>query len=194
MNIEKENKKIYKDTFDEVHASENLLRKVKDMKNENTNVVKRISKKVVCAAAALAVIGFVSTNAVVYAATGSTWVNKIRVSIGGKEYEAKITKKDDNNMEVELNGDEKDYSFNITLEGDGSSEDSKIVICDESTGVYLEFEDDRLYLVSGENRIDITDSFNNGVCEGDMEIGDTVYHYVVTEDGGVYGLNIVEKK
>lgn len=214
MKMEKENKKMYKDTFDEVHASENLLRKVKDMKRENISRIKRISKKAVCTAAALAVVGFISTNAVVYAATGSTWLHKVKVSIDGKEYEAKVTKIDEDTVEVEITGDE-DMLYTISAEGDGSNlEESKFVICDESTGVYLGFENDRLYLIYPGNKvysnlpeiennryylisdedkkIDITDNFNNGVCEGDMEIGDKVYHYVVTEDGGVYGLYMEE--
>ncbi|MDE6233500.1 MAG: hypothetical protein K2M60_09190 [Lachnospiraceae bacterium] len=194
MKMEKENKKMYKDTFDEVHASENLLRKVKDMKRENISRIKRISKKAVCTAAALAVVGFISTNAVVYAATGSTWLHKIKVSIDGKEYEAKVTKIDENAVEVEITGDE-DMPFSVSAEGDGSNlEESKFVICDESNGVCLGFENDRLYLLSEEDKIDITDNFDGGKCEGDMEIGDKVYHYVVTEDGGVYGLNMEEKK
>lgn len=191
MKMEEENKKIYKDTFDEVHASENLLRKVKDMKRENVSRIKRISKKAVCAAAALAVAGFVSTNAVAYAATGSTWIHKVKVSIDGKEYDVKVTKKDENTREVEVSGDE-DQSYNFSVEGEGL-EEVGIAICDEKTGAHLEFENDRLYLASEEDKIDITDNFNGGICEGDMKIGDKDYHYVVTEDGGVYGISMEEK-
>lgn len=193
MKNEKENKNMYKETFDEVHASENLLGKVKDMKRENVNIVKRISKKAACAAAALAVVGFISSNAIVYAATGSTWVEKVKVSFDGKQYEAEIQRIDENTAICRIGSDEDEseygYSYGIAMDGD-----AQIVISDGRTGAFIKCENDRLYLVSGDDSIDITDDFNGGICEGDMVIGGKECHYTVTStDSGVYGLSITEK-
>lgn len=73
MTGEKENREYYKNTFDEVHASDHLLRKVEAMGKEyNKKKSTRILRRSCVAAAALA-LALVSSNIICYAATGSSW-------------------------------------------------------------------------------------------------------------------------
>lgn len=191
MNREEENKLFYKNTFDEVHASDNLLRKVKYMKAENKKIVKRISKRFVCAAAALAVVGMVSSNAIAYAATGSTWIKKVMISIDGKDYEVEKTQINEDNMVLEIKDIDGSESYDFEVENNGGT--GMVVFQDNSTGLELEMENERILLKSDEERIDITDNFKEGICEGDVKIKGETYHYVVTEQDGIYGLK-AEKK
>lgn len=82
FNDETQNKNLYQQTFNEIHASPELLGKVKDMKN--TNKRKKVSRIGYSLAAALALC-FIFSNIITYAATGSTWVTKAIVRINGEE-------------------------------------------------------------------------------------------------------------
>lgn len=62
------NKELYKNTFDQVHVSEEMIRKLKMMKKNNKIIRRNIYMKY--AIAALAMFLVVGSNAVCYAATG----------------------------------------------------------------------------------------------------------------------------
>ncbi|MBQ8823108.1 MAG: hypothetical protein IJZ82_10720 [Lachnospiraceae bacterium] len=66
------NQKYYCDTFLEVHAPEELSRKVMNMKKQNNKKLS-IVKKLAVTAASLAAL-FLGSNAITYAATGEAWV------------------------------------------------------------------------------------------------------------------------
>ena len=78
MNKFKNNKEFYKSTFDDIHASDELLRKVQAMNKEKTNKKTHAVRKVIYIVAA-AVILLVASNAVVYAATGESLFETILV-------------------------------------------------------------------------------------------------------------------
>ena len=80
MNKYKDNYDFYKSTFDEIHASDELLRKVKNMTEAKPKKKIYAVRKVLYVAAAV-VIMLVASNAIVYAATGETWVEKIAVHV-----------------------------------------------------------------------------------------------------------------
>jgi len=82
MNNNQENNK-YCDAMNMVHAPDSLVRKVRNM-NRQSKIKTFKARKVGYVAAALAAV-FVSSNAVSFAATGSTWVEKIVVKINGVE-------------------------------------------------------------------------------------------------------------
>lgn len=182
-------RKLYKDTFDEVHAPENLLGKVKNMKKENIKAVKRISKRTACAAAALLAVVVVSGNAITYAATGSTWLEKARICIKGEDgYEYTYYVED-----VE-NNDESIVCFQIE-----DTETSGFTITDAGIGAELVSEDGRVYISAGEGeeRTDITDKFVDNVCEGDIIVKGKSCHYVVTKDANTedgYSFEITENQ
>ncbi len=77
---DKRNREYYQATFHEVHAPEALAGKVMNMADinvkENKKSMNGFTKRLAVAAAALALV-LVSSNGLVYAATGSTWVGGI---------------------------------------------------------------------------------------------------------------------
>ena len=159
---EKENvKKIY----DQIHAPEALLGKVMEMKKDAFKF-RNCVKYAVAAVAALA-LTFVASNGICYAATGETWISKIKVNINGNEVTPDVTwKEEDGNMvgtfEMELDSvdeetGEKDKVFaQIEVQPDGVNaedvdglEDTTvltIVTTGEDNSVTVEQADDELNL------------------------------------------------
>ena len=84
------NEKWYKETFEKVHVSEELLGKVMDMENQTDKKVKRRWRYAV--GALVAVFGlFVASNGICFAAIGETWVSKITIySKNGEKIERDI--------------------------------------------------------------------------------------------------------
>ena len=85
MTDENENRRYYKYTFREVHASEEMLRKVEAMgkeyqKRNGTWILRRS-----CVAAAALAIGLISSNIISYAATGSPWIITLIARDGREE-------------------------------------------------------------------------------------------------------------
>lgn len=82
MTGEKENRNYYRKTFQEVHASEDLLRKVEAMGKEyhKKNGVKIWHKGLV--AVATLTLALISSNIISYAATGSPWIITVTTSDG----------------------------------------------------------------------------------------------------------------
>jgi len=78
-----------KKVYDEIHAPEALLRKVMEM-NKKDFKFRNAVKFVAMAAAALA-ITVVASNGICYAATGETWIGKMKVLINGVEMEQEVT-------------------------------------------------------------------------------------------------------
>lgn len=105
MNRDLENKRLYQDALDEVHAPSHLLGKVKSMTKQKDGRKAKV-KKYVCAAAAALALLFVSSNAVTYAATGSSWVKMMVTSEDG-EVLSEITVIDEDETPVETQKDSK---------------------------------------------------------------------------------------
>lgn len=189
-------RRLYRETFDEVHASDEMLRKVINMKDDKKTGIKRISKRVACTAAALAAVALISSNAVAYAATGSTWVEKIKYSIAGKDYEATITKSDSgdvSSVEIKSEDDMKGFTYELSEEYDYSK--SRLEVDDEQVTLDTLVEGDRIYLISDSQKIDITDRFEDGVCTGEYEENGKTYTYRVTErdPGKSYDIEVKTK-
>lgn len=109
--MNEEMKKEYRETFSEIHAPEALAGKVKDMvKMENGKTGMSFVKKLAVTAAAAALL-FVGSNGVVYAATGSTWVENVVIHFNGSGYDA--------DLNGEVGDDAVSYSVdeNVDMEG-----------------------------------------------------------------------------
>lgn len=194
---ELKNKELYQSTFDELHASSELLREVKGMNKENIKKGFRWTRKFGYGLAALAAIGFISSNAIVYAATGSTWVKKAIIIIDGKEKEVKVEKtvdKDGNSiLSFEYDVDEEaEGSQSFTLDGDNNinPEDlDKMVINSETIKTSLKEENGKVYLViDDKQKIDVTEDIKDEVCEGTFEEDGLKYSYRI--EGNVEEYNI----
>ena len=86
-----------KKVYDQIHAPEALLGKVMEMKKD-TFKFRNCVKYAVAAVAAL-VFTFVASNGICYAATGQTWISKIKININGNEVTPDVTwEEKDGNM------------------------------------------------------------------------------------------------
>ena len=101
MNKYNNNHEFYQSAFDEIHASDELLMKVQNMtENKTKKKIYAIRKAALVAAAIMMML--VVSNAVVYAATGATWVEKlITVNVDGEEKEASLVNKYDENGKLD---------------------------------------------------------------------------------------------
>ena len=82
-------KEKIRQVYDEIHAPEVLLGKVMEMKKDEFKG-RRMVKYIAAAVLALA-ITVVASNGICYAATGETWIGKIKVWINGVETEHDVT-------------------------------------------------------------------------------------------------------
>jgi len=81
--------------YDEIHAPEALLGKVMEMKKDEFKG--RMMVKYIAAVLAL-VITVVASNGICYAATGETWIGKMKVWINGVETEQEVTWQQDGDV------------------------------------------------------------------------------------------------
>ncbi len=98
------NEKI-KSVYDEIHAPEALLGKVMEMKKDEFKG--RMAVKYIAAAVLALVITVVASNGICYAATGETWIGKMKILINGVETEQDVTWQQDGDtlfgvMEMEV--------------------------------------------------------------------------------------------
>lgn len=188
---EKNNQTLYQQTFDEIHASKELLGKVNDMKNEK--IMKRATKIGYAIAAAIAVC-LISSNVVTYAATGSSWVEKIIVYINGEARDVDMTYKTDSDGNGYYEGVIEDDSSTayIAIEDDENGNlpgDVSIDIIDLNNG-YLVTENGSVYLVAANQKIDITEDIQDGVCDGTFSVNGIDYNYHITGTAEEYNIEI----
>ena len=163
MTGEKENRKYYQETFKEVHASQELLRKVEamGMEHQKKNGT-RILRRSCIAAAALAVL-LISSNIFSYAAIGCPWIITLSTRDGRK-------------APLEM---EKRTENGITYYA-GFVETDEILGTDLSEACRTVREEDHLFLdINGVFKIDITDALTSGNHEGIFEINGKRYQYKV---------------
>ncbi len=176
MNTEKDNQTWYQHTFDEVHASEDLLRKVNAMKNENgRNKAKKTLSKGAVAAAAVALL--MLSNVISYAASGRAWILTITLPDGEtRQIEMEPGLEDGQYFVYEDTADSAVSESMVSTETDVTLE-----ISEEDSAHQLEEADGRIWLILDEqNRVDITDDFQDGICRGTLETDDMTWYYEVT--------------
>ena len=175
MNKFKNNKQFYKSTFDDIHASDELLRKVQAMNKEKTNKKTHAVRKVIYIVAAAAIL-LVASNAVVYAATGESLFETILV----------VTVDDQSNeiVKTDLVGDDKvKYSESVDENGKKSisvSSDGENFESDAVGDANLVSKDGRVYLEIADLNYssDITDDLADGKAEVKVKDADNKEHTV----------------
>lgn len=211
--IEKQNKKFYKDTFDNVHASEDLLRKVINMDKMNSIKRKNFTiRKIGYVAAAVFAIA-ASSNIVTYAATGETWVHKmVSININGKSHDVELNKKTDSNgndvYEAHISGTDTTADVDLRFYGEAPDDNSDIIIDgnsvtfksekDDNTteelvniDARIEEKDGKVMLIAGTQTIDITNDIADGTCTGSFKAEDITYTYTASKcDDGSYSLEV----
>lgn len=189
MNTYKDNYEFYVSTFDEVHASDELLRKVKNMTETKPKKKIYAIRKVLYVAAAV-VIMLIASNAIVYAATGETWVEMVAVHVilNGEPQEVDVVKTTDENGNVsyEMNIDEENGVKQSLIFGDDAelSDGESITIETIGTEPTLTEEDGKIYfeLPAMDIKEDITDDFADGKASVTID-GEYGEKLVVTIEG-----------
>lgn len=209
MNKYNNNHEFYQSAFDEIHASDELLMKVQNMtENKTKKKIYAIRKAALVAAAIIMML--VISNAVVYATTGATWVEKlITVNVDGEEKEASLVNKYDENGKLDSQEIVVDHGNGrkdkFVIDGQEAEEDPGDfgIITDKSNTMpepSVVKENDKVFLDWScvGVREDITEDFSDGKAEftakGDdnVEMKFTVtgtvdkYKIVVSSEGETY--------
>lgn len=188
FNDETQNKNLYQQTFNEIHASPELLGKVKDMKN--TNKRKKVSRIGYSLAAALALC-FIFSNIITYAATGSTWVTKAIVRINGEEKPVDLfLTQDENGNDIytatfEVDDSEKDMTIEME---NGFEPASETQFPEIKTS--LAREGGEVYFIANDLKIDITEDFTDGTCSGTFTLDGMDYSYDITGNTDEYNISL----
>ena len=200
----------YKAMMGEVHASADLIGKVKGIPMEKTK--KRGMALRLATATCAGLLGvFVVTNGVCYAATGETWVEKATVWVNGEPVEMDVQMSQQGDVTVgtieytveDADGEGGDISMTMNAEG-GDFEGTTFEIKDYSVGdasdgatggMVLESDDGHVLLVPGDGTqvepIDITDQINaQGGATGTFEMDGTTYVYQVSGESGNWHVNV----
>ena len=205
--MQKEDKiKTYiQDSFREIHAPENLRRKVMNMnERKEKKSFAWVRKLAVAAAVALAV--FAGSNCVAYAMTGNTWVESLKSKfvVNGVEQEvelyAEITE-DGNIVHYGTFEVEEDGSVAFVIESDqeiGEIPPTVHVVTDSKIpeGMKVVQEDGKVYVKDNDIMIDITEDLADGQTEVSYEKAGKTYRYVIEESPfvpGAYDYYLVEE-
>ena len=204
--MQKEDKiKTYiQDSFREIHAPEDLRRKVMKMNERKEKNFAWAKKLAVAAAVALAV--FAGSNCVAYAMTGNTWVESLKSKfvVDGVEQEVELYAEvtEDGNIvhygtfEVQEGGSvvfviESDQEIGEVPPTVHIETDSKI-----PEGMKIVTEEDSVYLTDNDIKIDITEDIADGQADVSYEKDGKAYRYVIEESpyvSGAYDYYLVEE-
>ena len=172
MNKYKSNHEFYKSVFDEVHVSDELMKKVQNMSENKPKKKVYAIRKIIYVAAAILVL-LVASNVVTYAATGATWIERlVTINVNGQDQEAKLINKYDENGKLDSQGIMIDRGNGIkrSLEWDGE------YAIDDFSDFDIHFVEDDPELIKKDDKIyldwnmaciheDITKDFADGKAE-----------------------------
>ena len=178
MNTDKKIQELYTGVFDEVHASDELLRKVKAMTDTNKKKSIRTTVKVLYTVAAVAVL-LIASNVIAYAATGGTLLNVI---INGEEQT--VTAADENGRYTFTYGTDNE-KVDIVIDGEFSDGDTLYMNESDAVSPELTKEGDKTYLVCDDVKIDITEDMKDGSADGTFELDGIIFSYQVDSDENV---------
>lgn len=197
------NQSQYKAMMGEVHASADLIGKVKGIPMEKTK--KRTTALKFATATCAALLGvFVVTNGVCYAATGETWVEKATVYINGEPVELDVQMSQNGDTTVgevsytveDADGEGGAVQMTMISEG-GDFDDATYEIHDytvegaeggspNADDMVLESADGHVVLApEGVEPIDLTDQLAaNGAATGTYDKDGATYVYQVSGESG----------
>ena len=202
----------YKAMMGEVHASADLIGKVKGIPMEKTKK-RGVALRLATATCAGLLGVFVVTNGVCYAATGETWVEKATVWVNGEPVEMDVQMHQEGDVAVgtveytveDAVGEGGDIAMTMSAE-DGDFSNMAYEIKDYTAGgadaadgatggMVLESDDGRVLLVPGDGSqvepIDITDQIKaQGSATGTFEMDGATYVYQVSGEPGNWHVNV----
>ncbi len=202
------NQEKYKAVFGEIHAPDDLIRKVRNISMENKKLQRNRKWKVALASVAAAFGLFAGANGICYAATGDNLVSKIVIMVNGEEVESEIEWHEEGDtlvgtVEYELEDDAEGGSVAVQEVFISDKEDAELTEGDaedsvyeldgmDASGIVVQEEDGRIYLVpgNGNQRIDITENIADGTAEGTLTYNGEECNYVVVKSGDEYSVSI----
>lgn len=199
------NKQFYKETFDAIQMSEESIRKVKNM-SENRTKKRRLKTGFRAAIAAASLVAvFAIGNVAVYAATGSSLVEKVAekvsVYINDEKVDVdRITKGTDENgndyYQIKLDEDKDEIHITESMSEELEST-YHVETANDNFKTRLLKEGKKIYLLidGGEKGIeemvlDITKDFEDGKAEGSFVYNGYPYLYKVSGTVEKYNINI----
>lgn len=206
------NQSRYQAMMGEVHASADLMRKVRGIPMEKTK--KRGVALRMATATCAALLGvFVVTNGVCYAATGETWVEKATVWVNGEPVEMDVHMSQNGDVTLgeityEVADDETGGAVKFSTETEGGEGDGvnieRFEITDytvtgapdaapNADNLILEDAGGHVYLAPGDEvqPIDLTDELRaHGGATGTYEQGGKTYVYQVSGEPGNWHANV----
>ena len=205
--MQKEDKiKTYiQDSFREIHAPEDLRRKVMNM-NERKEKKSFAWAKKLAVAAAIALTVFAGSNCVAYAMMGNTWVESLKSKfvVDGVEQEVELYAEvieDGNIVHYGTFEVQEDGSVVFVIESDqeiGEVPPTVHVVTDSKIpeGMKIVTEEDSVYLTDNDIKIDITEDIADGQADVSYEKDGKAYRYVIEESpyvSGAYDYYLVEE-
>lgn len=198
----------YKAMMGEVHASADLIGKVKGIPMEKTKK-RGVALRLATATCAGLLGVFVVTNGVCYAATGETWVEKATVWVNGEPVEMDVQMRQEGDVTMgtveytveDAVGEGGDIAMTMSAEdGDFSNmayeiKDYTAEGADAAEGMVLESDDGHVLLVPGDGSqaepIDITDQIKaQGGATGTFEMDGATYVYQVSGEPGNWHVSV----
>lgn len=181
------NREFYTDTFNEIHVPAAVLGKVRNMKMKKITIKRQNKLRHAISVIAVLAVCLIASNGICYAATGDTWIQKVTFYMNGEKQELDMTMHKEGNTIVgevtrEIDEGEGKESLMIITGNDVSESDQVIITDSASKETSLVSENDKIYLVIGDNlkKIDITEDFADGKCSGMVELEGVTYNYEVT--------------
>lgn len=202
----------YKAMMGEVHASADLIGKVKGIPMEKTKK-RGVALRLATATCAGLLGVFVVTNGVCYAATGETWMEKATVWVNGEPMEMDVQMSQQGDVTVgtieytveDADGEGGDIAMTMSAE-DGDFSNMAYEIKDYTAGgadaadgatggMVLESDDGHVLLVPGDGSqvepIDITDQIKaQGSATGTFEMDGATYVYQVSGEPGNWHVSV----
>lgn len=202
------NQEKYKAVFGEIHAPDDLIRKVRNISMENKKLQRNRKWKVALASVAAAFGLFAGANGICYAATGDNLVSKIVIMVNGEEVESEIEWHEEGDtlvgtIEYEVEDDAEGASIAVQEVFIADKEDAELIEGDaensvyeldamDTSGIVVQEEDGKIYLVPGEGtqKIDITEDIADGTAEGTLTYNGEKCNYIVIQSEDGYSVSI----
>lgn len=207
------NKKLYKETFEQITMSEEGFEKLRSMEGKSKKNGIQYFKYAGIAVAAMAAI-FISSNTISYAATGKALVDvkeyaeRIFIFINGKKADESDVKKyvDENGKEhIEMEVGEGDQKGEVHIVADMDALDEYNLSMNQEihttgdTDVEVSLysweiikKEGKVYLNIGNGKevVDITKDIEDGKAEGKVQIDGGNYKYLVEDFGDTQSVSI----
>lgn len=205
------NQSRYRAMMGEVHASADLIGKVKGIPMEKTKK-RGVALRLATATCAGLLGVFVVTNGVCYAVTGETWVDDVTVWVNGEPVEMDVQLTQNGDVTVgtveytveDVDGAGGDVAVTMSAEGgdfSGTTYEIRDFAAEGTSAsgaagaMVLESDDGHVLLAPGDGSevepIDITDQLAaKGAATGTYEAGGTTYVYQVSGETGSWNVSV----